>query len=299
VFIGVLSFVIMFPLSFSYVDVNEYGLKRNTATNAVDRNTVYSEGRYFWGLARQPQTFPRSFQRLEYSTANNNQLSIFTETGQTMYLSCVLFYTIEEDLLPTMYLNFATTYSSKVDNIARAEIRNVAPLFSLDQFQHDRTNISQTIEQQLKLQLQLKAYVRVPDNGFHLLDIQLPQTVLDQKLTIFEVNQSQITNNNSIAAQLVRLNTSIQVTAINNTALFTTANATITANRLTAEATNEAFALVESVKGTLLATLISDLAITTDSGKSNLVRYLALLDAQTGVPTMLQGITNAIVNLAG
>lgn len=49
--------LVLVPLSYSYVEWNQFALKRNTFTNQVDYNQVYGNGRYYWGLQVQPATF--------------------------------------------------------------------------------------------------------------------------------------------------------------------------------------------------------------------------------------------------
>ena len=44
--IGLLLLVILLPLSFSYVEYHEYGLKQRKSTGTVDVSKVYDSGRY-------------------------------------------------------------------------------------------------------------------------------------------------------------------------------------------------------------------------------------------------------------
>ena len=46
---GVLLIVILVPLSFSYLEYYEYGLKQRKSTGSVLTDKVYSVGRYFIG----------------------------------------------------------------------------------------------------------------------------------------------------------------------------------------------------------------------------------------------------------
>lgn len=53
-----LLFLILFPLSFSYIEYYEYGLAQRVSTGAVDTSEVYSNGRYIVGPDKRFITYP-------------------------------------------------------------------------------------------------------------------------------------------------------------------------------------------------------------------------------------------------
>jgi hypothetical protein len=91
-FIIIVLIVSLVPASYSYVEWNEYALKRDTTTNKVDYHEVYGNGRYFWGLGYGPVTFKNTATTVDFS--GDNALSIFSSGGLELLIECSFQYQV-------------------------------------------------------------------------------------------------------------------------------------------------------------------------------------------------------------
>lgn len=298
-FVGILAIVIMVPLSFSYVDKNKLAFKKNTASNSVDLSKVYTPGRYFWGLGHNSVQFPSTLQRIALDGKGLPRLSIFTDGGQTMTLSCILFYQINASTLANVYRKFGLSYHNQIVAIAQAEIRNVAPTFSLSEYLTNRENVSRAIYESLSAELADKAFVAMPYRGFHLNAVTLPSTVLRQKSTIFTTTQSLLTQNFSLQSSLIRLNTSKIVAEIQNEGNATLSNATAVAQRLVTDAVSRQVQLLNTERGRRIADLVSALAITNHNTTKKLILYTSIIDAQIRSTLVATDRASPLINIPG
>lgn len=290
-FIAVLLICIMVPVSFSYVDRNKIAFKKNTATNDVDRSQVYSNGRYFWGLARSPVSFPSNY--LKVDLTNSQGLTVFTDGGQSVNIDFVFWYRIDPAKLNDLYSAFGTSYHDRIVGIAKAELRNAAPSFTLSQYLNDRSNVSTLYFTKLQSQLQTKAFITLDASKFLLQHIQLPSTVLTQKLAIFRVDQEQKTALFNANATAARLETTRQVRVLENAAALVAQTATAQANRMRTDATSDSFGRVETERGAQLQNMITTLNVT-GNATEQLILFTSLLD--TGSYTLLSGVNGAILS---
>lgn len=291
-FIGCLLTLILVPVSFSYISRNEIAFKKNTATNDVDRTRVYTNGRYFWGLARSPVTFPADYQRVDLTGAE--ALTVFTDGGQSVSINFVFWYRIDPTQLSQLYEAFGTSYHDRIVGIAKAELRNAAPQFTLSQYLNNRANVSLGYFTRLATQLRQNAYITIERSKFLLQHIQLPSTVLSQKLAIFRVEQEQTTALFIANATGVRLETQRQVTLLDNQASLVSQAAQAQANRMRTDAQSNSFGRVETERGAQLQNMIVSLGVTGSNVTERLILLTSLLDSANNV-TLLSGVNGAIL----
>lgn len=287
--IGLLLLVILLPMSFSYIERDEMGFKKNTVSNNVDKSKVYLNGRYFWGVGKTPVTFPATYKFVELSGIN-----VFVSGGQTMQVSAQFYYRLKPATLAQLYETYGLAYEDRIESIAKAEIRNAAALFSVDQYIMDRKNITAILFNRVSSEIASKAFVEVPQSHFFLKRVYLPPTILSRKTQIFMTTQEQITANYSFQASQVRLETSKQVTELLNQKLLVEQAAKVESERITADANSRAFQRIETEKGVRMKDMISLLGIASDNVTSTLLLLNSLLDS-SGTPTLLAGISGAIL----
>ena len=76
--IGLLLMVILLPLSFSYVEYHQYGLKQRKSTGTVDVTKVYDSGRYAIGPDYKFLTYQADAHVLDLG-----ELSVFSASAAT------------------------------------------------------------------------------------------------------------------------------------------------------------------------------------------------------------------------
>ena len=109
--IGLLLLVILLPLSFSYVEYHQYGLKQRKSTGTVDVTKVYDSGRYAIGPDYKFLTYQADAHVLDL-----DELSVFSASGgdNSIGLEFVLHvhltYTLQKDKIGELHKSMASSY---------------------------------------------------------------------------------------------------------------------------------------------------------------------------------------------
>jgi regulator of protease activity HflC (stomatin/prohibitin superfamily) len=291
-FIAFLLIVILVPLHFSYIDRQEYGMKRNNVNNNIDRSTVYENGRYAWGVSYGAVTFPSHKIRIAFT--GSDALSVFTESGQVIFVEFIFYYKIDKSTVPQLYDAFGLAYENRIVSISRAELRNAAPQFVLDNYTSNRQGVADGYYNYLVGSLRSKAYVTVERGSFFMQAIRLPTATLSQKINIFQTTQSLVTQGFALTANQTRLETLKNVTTIDNEAEVIRQNATADAAKQVTEANANYFSKVQNEIGSQLALMASRLGVTNLTTQGDLVKFNQMLD-RTAQATILTGIKGALI----
>ena len=293
--IGLVLILVLVPLSFQYVPVNRWGLQKDTKTNAVNLDTVYSNGQYFWGLGFTTVLFPSTLNTVSL-VGTSNDLDVFTDSGQTVSIGVIFRYRLNRTLLGKLYTLFGTNYDQRVSAVAVAAMRNAVTNYSVPDYTTSRANISTTLFNALQTQLQASAFVTIQRQHFSLQYILLPDVVRQQKVNVFEKTQVQQTNAYAYQATLYRLATSQLVQAIQNNATLVTSEAGLKASRMVAQANARAFQAVETETGRQLAAMAAALGVSANVTK-DLVMLNNLLDSTgAGNLTVTHGISSVLIH---
>ena len=256
--IGLVLILVLVPLSFQYVPVNRWGLQKDTKTNAVNLDTVYSNGQDFWGLGFTTVLFPSTLNTVSL-VGTSNDLDVFTDSGQTVSIGVIFRYRLNRTLLGKLYTLFGTNYDQRVSAVAVAAMRNAVTNYSVPDYTTSRANISTTL--------------------FNALQTQVQQT-----------------NAYAYQATLYRLATSQLVQAIQNNATLVTSEAGLKASRMVAQANARAFQAVETETGRQLAAMAAALGVSANVTK-DLVMLNNLLDSTgAGNLTVTHGISSVLIH---
>jgi regulator of protease activity HflC (stomatin/prohibitin superfamily) len=132
IFILLIISVGLYAGSFQLIDPLHAGLAKNTISGSVDRNTIYTSGRYFLGLGKQFVQYPATLQTIEFSNYGGNAPPLSAGTvdvrggGATMLLEVSLQYRLALGQLGQLYTSYAQNYKSKLVSTAESTIKNVA-----------------------------------------------------------------------------------------------------------------------------------------------------------------------------
>lgn len=135
--------MIMVPLSYTYIEWNEFGFKKNTLDNEVDINEVFGPGRYHWGLTYSAVIFPSTYQ------AENLSVLVFTRAGIEVALDVAFQWRYTHELLPYAYGEFGLEVADAVLTFAESELKNVGPEFDTNQYFRERTRVAQRLYEAL------------------------------------------------------------------------------------------------------------------------------------------------------
>ena len=132
--------VVLFILSFKYVEYDEIALRKNVLTNTMDLENVYGGGRYLWLINESPVPFPATYQFVDFD--DDNELIVFDKKGLSLQLYSSFQYRIVKANLGKLFQRWGYSYHDQVVNIARAHLKNqVAALFDADDYFRDRLRV--------------------------------------------------------------------------------------------------------------------------------------------------------------
>lgn len=289
-FIAVLLILILVPLSFSYIERQHLGFKKNSVTNEVDTSTVYESGTHAWGVGKTSVQFPSTWRHVQFR--GGSALSFFTDAGE-IDVEVSFYYRIQKERLERLYKDFGLAYHNRVISIAQAELRNAATNFTTRQYQEERINVANGLYSALFAALPSQANVQVNRSFFFLERIILPRSVLTKRQQVFANTQLQITQNFNRTATQTRLDTRANETSIRNQAEVIKQNATVVASRLREAARAAAFRVVQREAGTQLASMRTALGITLSNSTDLMLKFNALLDADN--VTVLSGVSTSVL----
>ena len=202
-FIASLMMVIMIPLSFHYVEKDEIALKKNTVSNEVALDRAYTNGRYGWGLAREPLVFPRGNQRQVMT------LDIFPSNGLEFKIEVQFYWRIDPAHLVDLFRKFPKSYPGQVASRANSQSKNTAPSFSIEEFKTQREKIRGALYDSVVASL-FELHVIVPRHLFLLTSVSLPDQIKQKDLDTAVQFQDNIREQNKQQAELVRKETQRQ-----------------------------------------------------------------------------------------
>lgn len=278
--LGALLTCILLPISFHYVEHDQYALRKNTHTNTVQTDAVYDTGRYCWGPQWEVMTFPSTWQTIEF-TGERTCRAGNTE-GVTMLMDVILSYRIIKENLGNLYTTYGINYHQVLESQVMATIKNTAIVMSVDTFLENRTHAAVELSTAIGDMVAEKfSGLEAPARMFKLSQITfadaLHQSRLDAAIQL-ETNEQKLYEQEEV---LARANTTNMVAEYhaNATVLLQAAEATKEANRETALAQQEEALIQERATG--LNNLLTDLGISDATLKEKFLKLMALLDNES------------------
>jgi regulator of protease activity HflC (stomatin/prohibitin superfamily) len=271
-FVSLILLLVLLPLSFSYVEYDEYALKKHTVENTVETDSTYDVGRYYWGVDRTALPFSRHFQKV------TETFSIFPTNGLEFDVDVVFWYRIQKENLGQLYKAFGTSFDSQVRNRANAKIKNVAPTFALDDYITNRPLITTTLHAGLVPDLN-NIYMDLPADKFYLANVEIPAEVKQKDLDAAVQSQRNIEEQNHQLAALVRKETDKLVEEVAAEIDLIGLTATAQADALKQEAEAVAEKTESAADGLGLKNLFLQVNVTTTPIKEKYIAYFAFLDS--------------------
>jgi len=275
--LGLLLLAILLPLSYTYVDYNEIAFKKSTTDNKVDTSKSYHTGRYFWGITTTAVKFPSVYQHLSY---RDNDLRVFSQQGLEFAIDCDIFYRIAEEDLPDIFKDFGLGYKDRLYDAVKASIKNTAPLYTVNDYLKNRTEI--TNEFLLRLNDDLRSmHINVRADKLMLQYFDFPEN-LKQKFLLTAVQEQE--NEKALLQQevdLIQKQTDQFVEEIQANITIIHQNGTSTADVLVKNAQATANSIQLSATGQGLAHLFLELNMTDIVDRKKLFELMSILDSSS------------------
>lgn len=307
--VGILMMLIMLPESFSYVNWDELAFQKNTLSNTVDRETVYTNGRYFWGLSTEPLTFPSIYQKISY---RGNDLLVFAgsgddanntaQAGLEFGIECDVFYRLQPENLKEIFNDFGTAYHERFVDSIKASIKNTAPEFTVDDYILRRQDISERMREEINHDIQ-NLNLQIDEHKFVLLsvhfparllnkfeatvmkDLEIDKSVLDRDVDLYQKGTEEAISRIRANITLINSTTDARVAAIiaqgnaQAEAIDIEAKARARAIELNAQA--ESVRIQEEALGIGVSHMMKELNVTA-AEMSKLFQLLTILDSPSG-----------------
>jgi len=286
-----LLILILVPLSFAYVEWDEIAFKKNQYTNSVDKDKIYTNGRYNWGIAyNTPLTFPAQYVNIVFS-----ELLVFSKNGLEFAIQCSLQYKLPRNAsdLKQLYDEYNTNYHDQISNMAKATIKRVVPKYSVQDYSLKREQIARDINSALTVDGK-KIWIDIPNFKFQLLQITFPDDIKSKFLS----NAIQIQKNEKAKfeqeADVIRKETETLVSEVQANITRINASAEAQSKQIVVSANALSFTIVTSAESEGIDNLFETLNVTTTSVKEKYLQLFAILDNDNS--KLVVGDISALIN---
>ena len=240
--IGLLLMVILLPLSFSYVEYHQYGLKQRKSTGTVDVTKVYDSGRYAIGPDYKFLTYQADAHVLDL-----DELSVFSASGGDnsigleFVLDVHLTYTLQKDKIGEMHKSMATSYRTIIASRAKDAIKNRASIdISFTDFFENRENVESVLRAAVITRWAEAPALPAVLDQFHIGRIKIPENVARKQLETKLQNERNDKETSLQKALVERELTKVEVGKILNEKEKTLRSAEAEATRIKAKAVSDA-----------------------------------------------------------
>jgi len=284
--VSLLLLVILLPLSYQYVEYHDYALNHNTLPGGggIDYGTVYTYGRYFWGVGHKQEILPRVMQNVEYKQDNGQTILAFTDSGLEFVIECSFQYRIIRDQVPMIFQNFHKSYHGQIISIGLRALKNVAPTYSLDQYISERETIQQEMYTELVSELSTLCgdtpCIEIPHpQYFQLRRVIVPQQIHETWLTSVVRVEENIAQQNRQIEILVRKETERLEAEIAANITLVNIDRDNAVSLLTQAAQAEKFRITTEAKGDGIRIVVDAIGLVSDSDIQDLLDILIVLDS--------------------
>jgi len=194
--LGICSFIALILLigllagSASYIEWYQFGFRRDNNAALVETDQIYYNGAYFWGPNYSPLLFNRTYYRVDF---DNSSFTVFAQSGLEVCIKVLFQYQLIPSRLADMYAQYNLNFDSTVESLAKAKIKNTAPMFTVEDWYQNKINISNTFFAAIREYLLDTVFVNV--TYFELQDVDLGTDVISKLLkdsTQQQLNEKEI-----------------------------------------------------------------------------------------------------------
>ncbi|XP_033629283.1 uncharacterized protein LOC117291580 isoform X1 [Asterias rubens] len=283
--------IVLLPLSFSYLEYYELGLREQRSTGRIFfGESAFESGRHALGPDYTFKKYP--------SWATNillENVAVTTTSGLAISFSCSFQYFIREDELGLLEQRFDLGYHDVIEFVAQAAIKNIAASTGLDMYLERRRDVEVSFHETLRTKLggnccsnrekclldntcHLCSNSTVNCNqGYHvdipffqLLTINLPDVIVNNNLEVQLMSEQAEMETYIQAELLTRKNIEKATALISNKAAEVLTNGTAAADLILSMGEAEARAKMEAANSRGLALMYDRMGVVTDQHKASL-----------------------------
>jgi hypothetical protein len=181
--IFLLLLVILLPLSFSYVEYWEYGLKQRKTTGQVYVDVTFPRGRYFVG----PDIKFLKYQA-DAHFVHLEDLAVFSDGGSdsvglSFLIDVDFTYFLKEEEVGQLHKDLAKSYTSVILSRTSDAIKNTATTVPFSDYFKNRKKLEADLKTAIQKRWDDKPQLHVTLDQFHLGRILIPDVVADKQLS--------------------------------------------------------------------------------------------------------------------
>lgn len=204
---------IIIPISFSYIDYYDYGLRQRKSTSRVNSDRVYGSGRYFNGPDMRFIKYPADAQ-IEHL----EDVEVFSDGGDSVGLSFKIdvdfTYFLQQDKVGELHKELSKSYPTVVLSRTNDAIKNAAITVTFLEYFQDRLSVERKFREAVVNRWKDDPALPMTLDQFHLGRIQIPENVAQKQLQ----SRVQVERNDKEAfmqrARIEREKTQVEVNAI-------------------------------------------------------------------------------------
>jgi len=144
---AVIVMIVLISVSFSKVEMTEVGLLYSHASRRIDRETLYTAGRYYVGVGGEFITFPLTQKEMELPIFESR-----TADGLKIEMQVSINYKIVEnkEKVLEIYDHFGINYDGFLSRLAMNIIRDAAATFNAFDYSVNRSQVSLKMESDIR-----------------------------------------------------------------------------------------------------------------------------------------------------
>jgi len=226
----VIVVVVLIACSYGKVEMTDVGLLYSHASRRIDREELYTAGRYYMGVGGEFFTFPITQQEMKLPVFESR-----TKDGLKIELQISINFKIQKDLKKVLaiYDHFGTSYDGYVARLAMNIVRDASAEFDAYSYSVNRSIVSARMESDIRDDMDEIGFTL---ESLQLLNIQFPK-VFSATLAETLMYQQQVTQaEKNMVAEVVALENRLNQSSITALGLLADANSTATSIKENAQA---------------------------------------------------------------
>lgn len=180
---GLLLLVILLPLSFSYIDYWEYGLKQRKTTGTVDTSKVYGRGRYLVGPDHKFLKY-----QADAHYVHLEDVGVFSDggadsVGLSFLIDVDFAYFLKKDKIGELHKDYAKTYETVILSRTNDAMKNSATGVPFSDYFRNRKGLEKRLRDAIQDRWDEEPSVHAVLDQFHLGRILIPDVVAEKQLS--------------------------------------------------------------------------------------------------------------------
>ncbi|KAL4222775.1 hypothetical protein ACF0H5_018815 [Mactra antiquata] len=286
-----LLLVVILPLSFSTLEYDQLGFKRQKTTGSVDTSKVYSGGKHFVGPDYEFKVFKATAHLLDL-----HNIRVFTRDKMEVSVTAHIHYFLRKDELPLLHSAYDIYYEDVMQSSAIDAIKGSIPVYNTTELRTKRAEIEKVMFDAVRERLGGKCCrpnceqykdacppgctprdkctdedkgLHVDVKFFHLASIVIPNDIIERLMETLLLGEKNLREQHFQNASILRKDTAKMVADIQNQAKEIRESAESMSKTISIVAQAEYTSTIEKARSTGLKQLYDNLNIKTQEQKNS------------------------------